>query len=131
MFKQILSDREASLSFVPDSFESDQELLDTVKTLFSEENLLELIDNLGKVIDDIDSYELNGIFVKNDTFLTNLSKQVFGRWDLISSAWNNEYEETHKIKKETDIEKESKAYKAIKSFSLSEIQRLADEMENM
>ena len=127
LFKQILSDREASLSFVPDSFESDQELLDTVKTLFSEENLLEPIDNLGKVIDDIDSYDLNGIFVKNDTFLTNLSKQVFGRWDLISSAWNNEYEETHKIKKETDIEKESKAYKAIKSFSLSEIQRLADE----
>ena len=126
LFKQILSDRESSLSFVPDSFETDQELLDTVNSLFKEEKLFDAIDELKNIINDLGTYDLNGIFVKNDTALTNLSKQVFGMWDLISSAWNSEYEKTHPIKKEADIEKEKKAYKAIKSFSLSEIQRLAD-----
>ncbi|MBR3552889.1 MAG: type V CRISPR-associated protein Cas12a/Cpf1 [Clostridia bacterium] len=127
LYKQILSDRD-SYSFVAEAFETDQAVLDSVQTFYAE-TVEETLHGVSALFGDLSSFDPAGIFVQNGLAFTDLSQQVFGSWDILPRAWNEKYESEHPIGKknpETYFEVESKARKAIKSFSVAELQMLGN-----
>lgn len=86
LFKQILSDREA-LSWLPDEFVNDQEMLNAIKNCYEKLTGNILGESALKVLlSSLADYDLGGIFVRNDSQLTNISQRMFGRWDAIQNA---------------------------------------------
>ncbi|MCB0482687.1 MAG: type V CRISPR-associated protein Cas12a/Cpf1, partial [Flavobacteriales bacterium] len=83
LFKQILSDRE-SVSFIPESFKNDKEVLDSIHHFFNEELLnwhhngasRSLFDALIDLFQHLDEADLNKVYVQNGTPLSSLSNQV-------------------------------------------------------
>ncbi|MBR3423930.1 MAG: type V CRISPR-associated protein Cas12a/Cpf1, partial [Clostridia bacterium] len=76
---------------------------------------------------NISGYDLNGIFVKNSTDLTAVCSGAFGFWGAAENGWNNYYDSV-KGYKDTDkyVDARKKAYKAVDSFSLADIQKYAE-----
>ena len=133
LYKQILSDRE-TVSFVAEAFADDEALLAAVRNFVGsvdgsvKTDLLSLVGDIDELIARIDTFALSGIFIPNGVDVTTVSAGAFGAWDAITSAWNAEYEQARPRKKTQDEEKyfdaRKKAFKAIESFSLAELQRL-------
>ena len=135
LFKQILSEKD-TISFIPEKFESDDELLEAVKAFYEpreEEKVDSISDTLSKVkalFSDLATYDNDGIFVKNGIALTTVCSGAFGYWGTVQTVWNEEYDSRSK-KKDTEayIAKRQKAFKNIDSFSITEIQKYADAAE--
>lgn len=132
LFKQILSDSE-SLSFIPEKFSSDNELLDAVNKYYL--MCREDIDRLNTLFADFEKYDLNGIHISSGPAITDLSNAVFGSRSTISDGWKKEYEAAVPLKSakqaEKYYEKQAAEYKAIKSFTVAELQRYgASQPEN-
>lgn len=133
LYKQILSDSE-TLSFIPEKFKSDKEVLDAVNGYMTETLCLggEENDVLKKIVflfSNLEQYNRDGIYIKNDTALTSLSKRISGKWNMLKELWDEKYESsyTKNIKNRDTFEAErDKAYRVIRSFSLSEISNLCD-----
>ena len=127
LYKQILSDRD-SFSFIAEEFKKDQDVLDSIQefyTLTVDQNLTDL----AGLFSEINTYDQNGIYVQNGPAFTDISNQVYGSWDVLPRAWNDIYEAAHPIGKknpEKYFDEESKARKAVKSFSLTQLQSLGD-----
>jgi CRISPR-associated protein Cpf1 len=88
LFKQILSDRIA-ISWLPDNFKDDQEALDSIDTCYK--NLLNDGNVLGEgnlklLLENIDTYNLKGIFIRNDLQLTDISQKMYASWNVIQDA---------------------------------------------
>ena len=128
LFKQILSDRER-ISFIPETFSDDNELLRTVYKFYNENGVEESICKLNELFNNIEGYDANGIYVSSGVDITNLSNAVFGNWDVVKNGWKNEYEKEHKVGKNLEkfYEKENNEYKKIKSFSINELQKFGGE----
>lgn len=124
LYKQILSDKEA-ISFIPEKFSDANSLLASVNA-YCTDNLFGYLDKIKSLFADIDTYNLDGIFVESHKAAYEISNAVFGRWDAISNGWHLEYSENTPIKKNADTEKYEtkmeKAYEKKKSFSLNELQ---------
>lgn len=137
LYKQILSDKE-SVSFIPEKFNSDNEVLLAIDDYYNNhiknEKNIDLLKELSDLFQSLNMYNTNGIFVKSGIAVTDISNGAFGSWNVIRSAWNEEYEITHTVTSKTKIdkyiEKRDAAYKAIKSFSLFELQSLGNENGN-
>lgn len=131
LYKQILSDKD-SVSFIPEKFNSDNEVLLAINDYYGKH--IADINLLTELLQSLSSYSTNGIFVKAGTAVTDISNGAFNSWSVLRSAWNEKYETLHPItsKTKTDkyIEKRDKIYKAIKSFSLFELQNLGNENGN-
>ena len=128
LYKQILSDRD-TVSFIPEKFGNDQEVLDAVNSLFKRDDsgLLKTIDEIGSLFSDINEYDLNKIYVSAGPAVTDISNGVFGAWDRVISGWNTEYDERVGFKdSEIYIDKRKSAFKRIESFSIFEIERLGN-----
>lgn len=134
LFKQILSDKD-SVSFIPEKFSSDDELLQTVNTFYKcstadTESAEITIEKIRALFSEFDSYDTNAIYVSNGIAVTEISNAVFGSWNTISDGWNAEYSIAHPIKKNQNLEKyedeRRKSYKKIESFSIAELQRLGN-----
>ena len=132
LFKQILSDRE-SVSFIPEMFAGDNELLAAVRAFFTEKlDNGKTFDEVKKetvdLLDGIAANDLNGIYVSSGIAVTDISNAVFGNWSVIPDAWYEEYESAHPKGKNKDAEKyedeKRKAYKSEKSFSIARLQSL-------
>lgn len=127
LYKQILSDKE-SVSFIPEKFNSDNEVLLAIDGYYNSH--IENFDSMTKLLQSLNLYNAKGIFVKAGAAITDISNGVFGSWRVLRSAWNGEYEKSHKITKNTKAEKYNEkrdaAYKATKSFSLFELQNLGE-----
>ena len=133
LYKQILSDQQ-SLSFIPEAFKSDDEVLGAIKAFYDAredgkiDSISETLDRIKELFLALPSFDQNGLFVKNDLALTTVCNGAFGYWGTVESAWNDEYDETHRFKateKYTDARK--KAYKSTGSFSLAAIQHYAEQ----
>ena len=128
LYKQILSEHE-SVSFIPEKFKSDNETIAAVKG-FYETIAIECINEINKVFSEFKSYDMNGIYISSGVSVTDISNSVFGKWNAVIDSWNEEYEKVKPLKKgknpETYYEEERKVYNKIKSFSISELQRLGD-----
>lgn len=131
LYKQILSEK-GSVSFIPEKFNSDNEVLLSIEDYYTAH--IGDIDSLTELLQSLDLYNTDGIFVKSGTSVTDISNAVFGSWNVLRSGWNEKYETLHPVTSKTKldnyIEKRDKIYKAIKSFSLFELQSLGNENGN-
>ncbi|MBD8974192.1 MAG: type V CRISPR-associated protein Cpf1 [Clostridiales bacterium] len=131
LYKQILSEKD-SVSFIPEKFNSDNEVLLAIEDYYNSH--IGVIDLLTELLQSLNTYNANGIFVKSGVAITDISNGAFNSWNVLRSAWNEKYEALHPITSKTKIdkyiEKRDKIYKAIKSFSLFELQSLGNENGN-
>lgn len=123
LFKQILGNKN-TISFIPEKFKEDDEVLEAIKEFYATK--MSSIDKLNELFECIDDYDSERIFVKNNLDLTAVCTGAFGSWRIVQDAWNDEYDEKKKSKNtnsEKYIEAREKAYKAVESFCLDDIQR--------
>lgn len=114
LFKQILSDR-SSASFIPEQYESDNEVLESVES-FYREIYRPIQDRIKHLFDDFKSFDLTTIYIKNDTGLTDVSQKMFGDWGLIHKSIEAEYERKNAPSKNEKPEKyEERKIKYVKS----------------
>lgn len=130
-YKQILSEKD-SVSFIPEKFNSDNEVLHAIDDYYT--GHIGDFDLLTELLQSLNTYNANGIFVKSGVAITDISNGAFNSWNVLRSAWNEKYEALHPVTSKTKIdkyiEKQDKIYKAIKSFSLFELQSLGNENGN-
>ena len=127
LFKQILSDRNA-ISFLPEEFKTDAELLESVEQLYQEMNKLvfEIKNNetttLPSLLKQLPEFDLSKIYIKNDLGLTDIAQKMFGNWGVFQQAINADFDSSYKgkLKKETEKyeEEQSKYFKRFDSFSI-------------
>ena len=131
LYKQILSEKD-SVSFIPEKFNSDNEVLLAIEDYYNSH--IDDIDLLTELLQSLNTYNANGIFVKSGVAITDISNGAFNSWNVLRSAWNEKYEALHPVTSKTKIdkyiEKRDKVYKAIKSFSLFELQSLGNKDGN-
>lgn len=131
LYKQILSEKD-SVSFIPEKLNSDNEVLHAIKDYYT--GHIGDFDLLTELLQSLNAYNANGIFVKSGVAITDISNGAFNSWNVLRSAWNEKYEALHPVTSKTKIdkyiEKQDKIYKAIKSFSLFELQSLGNENGN-
>ncbi|KUJ74576.1 hypothetical protein AVO42_04040 [Thiomicrospira sp. XS5] len=95
LFKQILSERTESQSFIPKQFESDQELFDSLQKLHN--NCQDKFTVLQQAILGLAEADLKKVFIKTSD-LNALSNTIFGNYSVFSDALNL-YKESLKTKK--------------------------------
>lgn len=131
LYKQILSEKD-SVSFIPEKFNSDNEVLLAIEDYYSSH--IGDFDLLTELLQSLNTYNANGIFVKSGAAVSDISNGAFNSWNVLRLAWNEKYEALHPVTSKTKldnyIEKRDKIYKAIKSFSLFELQSLGNENGN-
>lgn len=131
LYKQILSEKD-SVSFIPEKFNSDNEVLLSIEDYYSSH--IGDLDLLTELLQSLNTYNANGIFVKSGAAVSDISNGAFNSWNVLRSGWNEKYETLHPVTSKTKldnyIEKRDKIYKAIKSFSLFELQSLGNENGN-
>lgn len=131
LYKQILSEKD-SVSFIPEKFNSDNEVLHAIDDYYT--GHIGDFDLLTELLQSLNTYNANGIFVKSGVAITDISNGAFNSWNVLRSAWNEKYEALHPVTSKTKIdkyiEKQDKIYKAINSFSLFELQSLGNENGN-
>lgn len=132
LFKQILSDKE-KVSFIPEQFETDQEVIDAVTEFFIhlQQNILENVEqiNIGELIYKLSLHDLDRIYVKNDGTITTISKCIFGDWALISNAISKDYDKQNNVKNMNTIkyaENKKKVLKNKKSYSIGELNQIIE-----
>lgn len=130
LHKQILSDRE-TISFIPEKFNDDNEVLKAINDFYK--NIKPSLKGVNELVSEISNYDTGMIYISAGESVTNISNKVFGDWSVIRNNWNTEYELTHKKGRDEEkfYEKEREEYKKIKSFSISELQRLANSNESI
>ena len=124
LYKQILSDR-ASASYLPEKFASANELIKSIREFYEETINAFMKDNekknviveLGGLLKKLnaDEFDLSKIHISN-TGITTISQQMFGSYDLITSALHAFIEKEYKTKKGKD-KQTKKSY-----FSIAEIE---------
>jgi hypothetical protein len=132
LYKQILSDRNA-VSWLPEQFGSDNELLEKVQQAY--QSLNELVLNrqkqgehsLRELLQNLSAYDLSKIYIRNDQQLTELSQHMYGTYDVISNALVEDLKRQSPRKKneadETYLERLNKVLKSQGSISVAEINR--------
>jgi len=70
LYKQILSDRE-TVSFIPEKFSSDNEVLESINNYFSK-NVSNAIKSLKELFQGFEAYNMNGIFISSGVAITDL-----------------------------------------------------------
>jgi len=148
LYKQILSDRE-SVSFLPDAFEDDaeetagQKVLNAIEEYYQSnivnfrpgdkddpENVLEKIKEL---LENLKSYDLEKVYIRNDKAITDISKTLFGDWGVIKAALEFSFLQTLEIdkkglSKKQEMEKEK--YLEQPYFSIAEIEKALGSYKN-
>lgn len=123
LHKQILSDVD-TLSFVPQKYNNDDEVLDSIRTFFEsgDESINSALNRLEEIVAKFDSYDLSHIYVENNANLTDLCNKAFGQWSAFRDEWFNNYDANHKNSgTESYLKKREASYKSNKSFSISSI----------
>lgn len=106
LYKQILSDR-VKTSFLPDSFEDDeistgsQKVLSAIKDYYSGQiidfresegdNPSHLLSRIQEFFSNIQGYDLDKIYLRNDTKLTSIAQNVFGEYSVFTDAIDFHY----------------------------------------
>ncbi|MDR0926928.1 MAG: type V CRISPR-associated protein Cas12a/Cpf1 [Ignavibacteria bacterium] len=125
LFKQILSDKE-SLSWLPDMFSDDAELLNSINDVYCDIKD-KALEEIKKLLCDMDEFDLSKIYLRNDTSLTNISQRMFGNWNKISEDIKSHLSEKDKQNKKGSIEKYEerigKAYEKQKFLSIEYINK--------
>ena len=121
LYKQILSDKD-SKSFLPESFERDNELLNAIELFNAGQK--ENIESIKGLFEQLSEYEADHIYVK-DIFLSEISNELFSEWGYIKGRLEDKYDKEYTGKKKANtekyIEERKKYFKNKRSYSLSEL----------
>ena len=112
LYKQILSDRH-SVSFMPESFENDNQLLESIEKFYTNELLhystegrsINIFEAIKNAVGNLSSFNLSKIYLRSDTSLTDISQKIFGDWGVISKALQDYYEKANPLKPKEKQEK--------------------------
>ena len=137
--KMILSDR-VTPSWLPEHFESDEEMLTAIKAAY--ESLKEVLvgdddDSLRNLLLNIDNFDLDHIYIANDLGLTSISQQIFGYYDTYTLAIKDQLRRknpaTKKQRETPDSydERIDKLYKKECSFSIAYLNQLVETKEHI
>jgi CRISPR-associated protein Cpf1 len=96
LYKQILSDRE-QVSWLPEKFETANEMLNAVREYYFMSK--EYIVNLKVLLENMTSYDVSGIFLRNDQLIANISKRVKGDWQSFKNAIISDFRNLRKQKR--------------------------------
>lgn len=100
LYKQILCDR-SNISYLPDAFKSDNELLDAIENYFeaqlcsfiNEDGVVKnILSEVNVLMKNITSFDISKIYLRNDTNITTLSQRIFGDYSIVGNAINHYYE---------------------------------------
>lgn len=126
LYKQILSDR-TTHSWLPEEFKNDQQMLTAIQECYEqlEENILGEKD-LKRLLESLSDYDLDGIFLRNDLQLTNISQKIYGSWGVIEQAIKADICKVAPAKKKKETEEGyqdriSAIFKQADSFSIQYI----------
>lgn len=130
LFKQILSDRN-SISWLPEKFKSDNELLEAIEKCFRElnENVFnrhkEGEHSLAELLISLKDFDMERVYLRSDTSLTDISQKMFGDWGTIKRAIITDFEQNNPQKPRENNEKYCKRkddyIKSLKSVSIGYI----------
>ena len=134
LYKMILSDRIAP-SWLPECFKSDNDMLTAIKAAY--ESLREVLvgdndESLRNLLLNIEHYDLEHIYIANDSGLTSISQKIFGCYNTytlaIKDQLQRDYPATKKQREAPDLydERIDKLYKKVGSFSIAYLNRLVD-----
>lgn len=135
LFKQILSDRNA-ISWLPEEFNNDQEVLNAIKDCYERLSENVLGDKVLKsLLCSLTDYNLDGIFVRNNVQLTDISQKMFGNWSVIQNAIMQYIKNVAPARKRKESEEEyekriSDILKNADSFSIQYINDCLNEMDD-
>lgn len=131
LYKQILSDRE-QLSYLPESFEKDEELLRALKE-FYDHIAEDILGRTQQLMTSISEYDLSRIYVRNDSQLTDISKKMLGDWNAIYMARERAYDHEQAPKRITaKYERDRiKALKGEESISLANLNSCIAFLDNV
>ena len=133
LFKQILSDRNA-ISWLPEEFNSDQAALDAIKDCYIKLTENVLGDNVLKyLLESLSDYQLDGLFIRNDLQLTDISQKMFGYWNAIQNAILEDIKQVAPARKRKESEENyekriTDIFKKADSFSVAYIDRCLDNL---
>lgn len=132
LFKQILSERNA-ISFLPEQFASDNEVLNTIQQCYNTLNDFVLNRNqqgehsLKQLLLSLSDYDLSKIYIRNDQQLTDISQRLFGAYDVIEKVLLCELKtQVIKKKKESEDAYEERLKKALSSLGSISIEQIND-----
>ena len=110
LYKQILSDR-STASFIPEAFNNDNEVLESIEKLYQEINDLVLNKkvkgehSLKELLQSLKEYDVNKVYLRNDLSLTDISQKMFGDWGVFQKAMQTWYAVNYKGKNKAGTEK--------------------------
>ena len=139
LHKMILSER-VTQSWLPERFESDEEMLTAIKETY--ESLKDVLvgdndDSLRNLLLNIDNFDLEHIYIANDSGLTSISQQIFGYYDTYTLAIKGQLQRenpaTKKQRENPNLydDRIDKLYKKEGSFSIAYLNRLVDTKEHI
>jgi len=93
LYKQILSDR-TSISMRFEEFENDSDLLETVEVFYQSElceyetegKTHNIFEEIKTLCESIGTYNLEKIYLRNDSNLTNISQRLFGSFSVFRDS---------------------------------------------
>lgn len=124
LYKMILSDKVA-LSWLPDEFTTDEEMINAIND--THEHLKKILEDIRELLSNIDTYDTEHIYIANDKGLTDISQQIFGQYDVYTSAIKAKIQSsiTPSAKERKDPELFDKRintiFKTNKSFSITDL----------
>ncbi len=145
LYKQILSDR-SSISFLPKKFADDGELYQAINDYYlnhlisklDESHNDNILASISHLVTSISQYDLNKIYIKNDSTLNSIARKLFSDYAVFSYALSHYYQtqimtdyqqKYAKAKSDNAREKLEKAqHNFIKSYhSIATIEQAYDE----
>ena len=140
LYKQILSDRN-QLSFIPESFHDDTEMLDAIGKFYTDTVAAEnLIPRITDIISSLNQYNTATLYINNKNYkaLNDISVKLFGQYSVIAAAMEHYYltfknpvyeERLASAKSESAREKlikEKEAYMKRSAVTVAEVQLALD-----
>ncbi|MCF7860954.1 type V CRISPR-associated protein Cas12a/Cpf1 [Candidatus Woesearchaeota archaeon] len=123
LFKQILSDRE-SASFIYEKWDNDKQVVEKIHEFFIPINM-NVLPKLSSLLQKLDQHDTKQIYLKKDRFLTGMSQEIFGDWEIISRAIRK-----FAIANKLTTEKQADVwYNKQKYFSLHEIEEAINSLD--
>ena len=127
LFKQILSDKE-KVSWLAEEFKTDRDMLQAIDQCYQDLAIILMGKeecSLPVLLQNISSYNQDGIYISNGESLNLISKRLYGGYFVITDALKRVWKTNHERgRRESEDNYEKKCKDAIKktsSFSLSAI----------
>lgn len=132
LYKQILSDTD-SISFKLETIENDIQLNDELNNYNNLLNESFKDNQLLNIFEQINTFDLDKIYINNDLSITKISKNIFDDWNHINIVLENNFDKnyTGKIKQGTEkyIELRKDTIKKNKVFSIKFLESCINEYE--